>query len=236
MKTFDFSRPARLEDAFALLADQENAIGIVAGGTDLLVNMRRELQETEHIRLVLDITGIRGMNQIVRKNNQIHIGPLVTHEQTAGSTLIQKIAPFLAEAYQSVGSPQIRNAGTLGGSVCNASPAADPIPPLLALDTQVVLSSSKEKRTLPLDEFIIGSYKTTRRSNELLTDIFFKIPICAQTTFIKVGHRKALAVAQDECRCSDCIGEWAGKAYSYRTGSSNASSKKHVCRRRNLVW
>jgi carbon-monoxide dehydrogenase medium subunit/xanthine dehydrogenase FAD-binding subunit len=196
MKAFDFSRPARLEDVFALLAEQGETIGIIAGGTDLLVGMRRELQGTEHIRLVLDITGIPGMDQIIQENDQVHIGPLVTHEQAAGSALLQKTAPFLAEACLSVGSPQIRNAGTLGGSVCNASPAADPIPPLLALDAQVVLSSSKEERTLPLGEFIIGSYKTVRHSDELLTDIFFKIPAGAQTAFIKVGRRKALAVAR----------------------------------------
>lgn len=195
MMEFDLIRPSTLNQACEILAQYGDRARIIAGGTDLLVNLRKE-QRMGNLELIVDITGLQGLNNIEQRGERIHIGPLVTHCQAAESQLLQTLVPFLAEACSSIGSPQIRHRGTLGGSLCNASPAGDPLPPLAALDAQVTLHSVSGERELPVSEFITGPYQTAMRGDELLTDIVFDVPRGAKTAFIKLGRRKALAVAR----------------------------------------
>jgi len=121
----------------------------------------------------------------------------VTHSRLINEPLIKNNFPVLAEAAYTIGSTQIRNRGTIGGNIVNASPAADLLPPLIALRAEVELTSRKGKRVLSLEEFLSGPYKTKLQADELLTKV--KIPLLGNnyyTDFQKIGRRKALSIAR----------------------------------------
>ena len=127
----------------------------------------------------------------------IEIAPLVTHSRLINEPLIKNNFPILMEAAYTIGSTQIRNRGTIGGNILNASPAADLLPPLIALRAEVELTSREGKRVSSLEEFLAGPYKTKIQANELLTKI--KIPLLGDnyyTDFQKIGRRKALSIAR----------------------------------------
>jgi len=121
----------------------------------------------------------------------------VTHSRLIDEPLIKNNFPVLVIAAYTIGSTQIRNRGTIGGNIVNASPAADLLPPLIALKAEVVLTSKKSERILSLEKFLTGPYKTKLQANELLTKI--KIPLLGNnyyTDFQKIGRRKALSIAR----------------------------------------
>jgi carbon-monoxide dehydrogenase medium subunit/xanthine dehydrogenase FAD-binding subunit len=127
----------------------------------------------------------------------MHIGPLTTHRELMESDLVRRHAPLLAGAAGSIGSPQIRNRGTIGGNIMNAAACADTVPPLIALGAAVSLMSTEGERTCSLDEFFLQPYVTIARPGELLTRISF--PVLTPMThgaFIKLGRRNALAIAR----------------------------------------
>ncbi|HET7011676.1 MAG TPA: FAD binding domain-containing protein, partial [Anaerolineales bacterium] len=189
-----FSVPS-LEEAVAALAAGAGQARIVAGATDLILELERGLRPG--IRTLIDITRVPGMGEIVLgADGRIHLGPLVTHNQAAASPLIQARAFALARACWEVGAPQIRNRGTIAGNVITASPANDSIPPLMALDAHVTLRSASGERRLPLSEFYTGVRKTVMRPDELMTSIDFEpLPETGRSTFIKLALRRAQAVS-----------------------------------------
>ncbi|MBL4916513.1 FAD binding domain-containing protein [Szabonella alba] len=185
----DFLRPATVEDALALMA----AGGVVplAGGTDLYpATQRRALPG-----LVLDVTGLPGLCGITTGPAGLRIGAATTWTALARATLPPALAA-LQQAAVEVGGIQIQNAGTIGGNLCNASPAADGVPPLLVLDTEVELVGHRGIRRLPLSQFLTGPRQTARQADELLTALH--IPASAlsgQSHFRKLGARAYLVIS-----------------------------------------
>ncbi|MBE3582011.1 MAG: xanthine dehydrogenase family protein subunit M [Thermoanaerobacteraceae bacterium] len=197
MHKFDYVKARSLEEALAALSQGGEKACALAGGTDLLVGFRAEDARLRHIELVVDIGDLTELAYIREENGCIAVGALATHAAVAESPLIREAAPFLAAACSQVGSPQIRNRGTVGGNLCNASPAADTLPVLVALEAEVVLRSPAGERRVPVSRFVKGPHRTDLRPGELVTEIRFNRPLPGtRTCFIKLGRRKAMSIAR----------------------------------------
>lgn len=168
---------------------------LVAGSTDLILEIERGIRK--NIEILIDISRIPNQAKItLDENKNIHLGPLVTHNIVAASKLLQERAFPLVQAAYEVGSPQIRNRGTIAGNIITASPANDTITPLMALDAKVVLRSKDNIRTIPLEEFYTGVRKTVIEPNEMLVDIYFHgLDLNQKGYFIKFALRKAQAIS-----------------------------------------
>lgn len=184
-----------LTNAIDLLSKYSDTSKIIAGGTDLILEMKRG--KHSGVKEIIDISRIGGLDQIhLDKNNQIHIGPLVTHSTCLRSELIKKKANCLYQACEQVGSPQIRNRGTIVGNIVTASPANDTISALLALDASVELSSKEGKRLIPIDQFFVDIRKTVIKPDEMVTDIVFSaLGDFYQSCFVKNALRQAQAIS-----------------------------------------
>lgn len=183
-----------VEDAVALLAEHREAARIMAGGTDLIVEIQNGLRAP---RVMIDLTRVGGLGEIrADEKGQIHIGPAVTHAQAAASPLLQSQTLPLAQACWGVGAPALRNRGTVAGNLITASPANDTITALWVLDAHLTLQSARGSRVVPIAEFYEGVRRTVMAPDELLVDISFT-PLGAQErgVFLKIGLRKALAIA-----------------------------------------
>lgn len=187
--------PASLDDAIRLLAVHREEARIVAGATDLILELERGLRPG--VTVLIDITRIPGLDHITLDGDGwLHLGPLVTHNHCAGSPLLRERAVALARACWEVGAPQIRNRGTVAGNLITASPANDSIPPLMALEATVTLRSAGGERILPLGEFYKGVRQTVMGADEILTDIAFPSPSDgSRSAFYKLGLRKAQAIS-----------------------------------------
>lgn len=184
-----------MEEALEILDQNQDQARIVAGATDLIIEFEKGLRKNTDI--LIDITRIEGLNQITLDEDQnIHIGPLVTHNDIAASKIIQERALPLAQAAWEVGSPQIRNRGTIAGNLVTASPANDTITPLFALQARLVLTSIQGVREVPIEEFYVGVRKSQLQPNEILTDIYFPALVSSQKGhFIKFALRRAQAIS-----------------------------------------
>lgn len=195
----DYHSVFSIEDATRILADEGPKARIVAGATDLMLEMERGVRKG--ITTLVDVTRIQGLNQIkLDENNIIHLGPLVTHGQCAASKIIIEQAFPLARACWEVGAPQIRNRGTIAGNLITASPANDTIPPLMALGAKVILKSVRGIREVPLSDFYKGVRLNVMQSDEMLVDINFPaLKPNQRGTFYKLGLRKTQAISLVDC-------------------------------------
>ncbi len=187
--------PRNLDEALALLAEAPAETRLVAGATDLMLELERGLRQG--VSRLIDLTRIPGLDQIrLDEEGWIRLGPLVTHNQVAGSKLIRERAFALARACWEVGAPQIRNRATVAGNLITASPANDSIPPLMALDARLRLLSPGGERTVDLQAFYTGVRKTVMRPDEILVEIAFPAPPAgARSAFLKFGLRRAQAIS-----------------------------------------
>ncbi len=187
--------PATLDEALAQLAEHSAAhpTRLIAGGTDLLVEIEHGAPPPHTL---IDLSRLPGLDQIILTEGRVHIGPLVTHNQTVASPLIQQHAWPLARACWEVGAPQIRNRGTIAGNLATASPANDTLPALTVLAADVTLASTRGRRTLPLADFFQGVRRTALQADEIIADISFPVPpATARGAFIKAGLRRAQAIS-----------------------------------------
>lgn len=184
-----------LNEALELLDQFQDRARIVAGATDLIIEFEKGLRKNTDV--LIDITRVEDLNQITLDEDQnIHIGPLVTHNDVAASKIIREQALPLAQAAWEVGSPQIRNRGTIAGNLITASPANDTISPLFALEARLVLISNLGQRVVPIKEFFLGVRKTLLKPNEILTDIIFPaLTSSKRGHFIKFALRRAQAIS-----------------------------------------
>jgi len=181
--------PKKLEDAFALMARPD--IRLIAGGTDFFPALGDRVSSDS----LLDVTGIAEMQGIVEQGPCFRIGAAVTWTEIAKAPLPPAFRALQEAAFE-VGSLQIQNAGTIGGNLCNASPAADGVPPLLALDAEVELASPAGIRRLPLDGFFLGPRKTALGPDEVLIGIVVpRLPSHANSRFHKLGSRRYLVIS-----------------------------------------
>ncbi len=187
--------PKTLEEALDLLAANRGKARVVAGATDLILELERG--QRPEVEALIDITRIPGLDEItLGEDGWVHIGPLVTHSHGAGSPLIQRHALALARACFEVGAPQIRNRGTMAGNLITASPANDTIPPLMALGARVRLRSVRREREVPLEAFYTGVRQTVMEPDELMVDIAFPVPPeGSRSAFYKLGRRRAQAIS-----------------------------------------
>lgn len=184
-----YLRPSDLYEALQALATKPRAI--VAGGTDYYpVRVGRPLDDD-----VLDITALPELRAIADQGDHTRIPALATWTDLIETPLPAHFAA-LKLAAREVGGVQIQNAGTLCGNLCNASPAADGVPPLLAVDASVELTSQAGRRILPLRDFILGNRRTALAANEIMTAILVPKPARpARSTFLKLGARKYLVIS-----------------------------------------
>ena len=171
MEWKEYLVPGSLDEALEMLERYRGAARVIAGGTDIVPASRKG---TPGIKALVDITRIPGLNKINLDDETVKIGPLVTHTEVALSGLIRKSGMALAEGASRLGSPQIRNIGTVAGNIINAQPGADTVIPLLALDGSVTIMNRQGERTIPLAELFTGVGRTTIDSTkEIVTGISF---------------------------------------------------------------
>lgn len=193
MKELDYLTAFGIGEALELIDKHKGDSKIIANGTDLLVRLKDNLIRENTI---VDISRIKELKGIYEDGDLLHILPLTTHADIIESPLIQKSAFILKDACLTIGSPQIRNRGTIGGNVANASPAGDSIPALFVLGASVKLKSIEGERVVGIEEFFTGPGKTQMAQNEMLVDIFFPKMKDNETGFFKkLGQRNAMAIA-----------------------------------------
>ena len=186
-----YHAPESLTDALTLLAEKENANPII-GGTDLMIAMRAGVTTPSHL---VDLNEIDELNYVKEEDGYIKIGATTTHAQVAANPLAKKL-PALVDSVSRIGSPQIRNRGTITGNICNASPAADSAPPLLVHNAEVVIKSLDGERVIPIADLFAGPKINSLEPTELLTEIRIPVPKeGAASSYKRIGRRKAFTLS-----------------------------------------
>jgi CO/xanthine dehydrogenase FAD-binding subunit len=181
--------PQTLDEALRLKADVPDALPI-DGGTDVMVELNFDRRRPDAI---LDLNRVPELDGWSRENGAVRLGASLTYTEAMAEPLAE-LLPALAEASRTVGSPQIRNRGTVGGNLGTASPAGDAVPPLLVAGAEVELRSTRGMRTLPLEEFLVGPKQNALEQDELIVAVWVRAPGMRQT-FMKVGPRNAMVIA-----------------------------------------
>ena len=185
--------PTSVDEALRILAEHGPEARIIAGGTDLLIELERGVRQA---RVLIDVTRICNLDRVQLEDGFIRVGPTVTHNLAFASDLLVERAFPLALACWRVGTPQLRNRGTIAGNLITASPANDTIAALWALDAQLTLRSTRGERTLPLADFYAGVRQTALAPDEMVTEIRFPALAPDQRgTFAKLALRRTHAIS-----------------------------------------
>ena len=166
---FEYSRPETLAEALALISQGGKPL---AGGQSLVPMMKLRLAAPEHL---VDISRLPGLNAIEERDGCLVIGANCTHYQIESSALVRQRCPLLAKVADHIGDVQVRNRGTIGGSIAHADPAADWPAPLLALEAQVVLESIRGRRRLAVEDFLVDTFTTALEDGELV--VALEVPV-----------------------------------------------------------
>lgn len=184
-----YARPSELNETLALIA--EPGARLLAGGTDVFPGAG----EQPLTGRIVDISKLRGLRGITHQDGEIRIGAATTWTDIVRADLPSAFDALRAAARE-IGAIQIQNRGTIGGNLCNASPAADGVPPLLILDAEVELVSMRGARRLPLAQFITGNRRTLLGADEVLTAVVARAPASGmRSTFLKLGARRYLVIS-----------------------------------------
>ena len=209
MKNFNYLNAKTPEEAIGYLARLGANAYIVAGATNVMVDIRAGKRNNLTLINIRDIAALKGISY---EEGTVRVGALTTITELATSDLIREYAPCLYMAANVFADPTTRNSATIGGNLMRASPAGDTLPPLLVLDAQVHVSSTRGERTLPMNGIFVSLGKTRVEPDELVTAFSFK-PL-ANTAFMKLGQRRSMSIATasaaayvetDEAGCiTDC--------------------------------
>jgi CO/xanthine dehydrogenase FAD-binding subunit len=181
--------PRSLDEALRLKAERPHALPI-QGGTDVMVALNFDRARPEALLNLSEVAELRSWS---RENGALRLGSGLTYTEAMSGPLAEEM-PALAQASRTVGSPQIRNRGTIGGNLGTASPAGDALPPLLVEGAEVELASVRGVRRLPLEEFLVGVKRTALAEDELIVAVLVE-PSRQPQTFMKVGPRNAMVIA-----------------------------------------
>jgi carbon-monoxide dehydrogenase medium subunit len=173
VEKFDYLEPRSLDKAVSLLAQYGEEAKVMAGGQSLVVMMRQRLLTP---RYLISLSEIPGLDQIEERGEEISIGALTTHREVATSPIVNRRLKLLAQAVGSIGSPAVKNLGTLGGDLCMNEVGADPPQALLALEARARILGPRGERIIPLDDFFTGYLETCLGVDEMLTHILIPIP------------------------------------------------------------
>jgi CO/xanthine dehydrogenase FAD-binding subunit len=173
VKWFDYTAPATLDEALRLYAENPKAL-LLAGGTDLLVQMRAGRKQAA---LVIDVKKVPELNALQYDEEGLTLGAAVACHRVYGSEVVRKHVPSLAETASIIGGTQIQGRATIGGNLCNAAPSADTIPLLIALGARCKIASAKGKRNLPVEDFCVAPGRNSLAPGELLVSL--QIPAAA---------------------------------------------------------
>ncbi len=190
---FEYYEPATLAEACQMLSELGGGVRLIAGGTDLVVNMRRRTLAPEH---VVSLGRIKELCVMNLSGPTFTIGACCTVASLAESSHVASEFHALCEGALSLGSPLVRNLATVGGNLVTARPAADLPPPLMACGGSVTLHSSQEQRVVPLDQFFLGPGRTAMKPAEILVSVMVEIPPAfSGSSYIKLGTRRALEIS-----------------------------------------
>ncbi|MCC6147535.1 MAG: FAD binding domain-containing protein [Anaerolineaceae bacterium] len=190
MTDYQYLEPKTIQQALEILADYGGEARVLAGGTDLILDVQHHRQQPGNI---VSINLIEELQHIVLTGDELRIGAGVTFARLSSSPLVIQHCQMLAEGAGCVGSVQIRNVATVGGNICNALPCADSAAPLAAASAQVVLASLDGARHMPVVEFIQGPRKTLLKPGELLVEFIIPVkPACSGSAYKVTTTRKAL--------------------------------------------
>lgn len=189
---FEYYQPQTISEAIEQMENSDGKVAVLNGGTDVIVRMNQGRCPD----IMLDIKGISGLDKIEVRDDMIHIGALVRHIDLLENSLIQEKVPVLIEAVKTIGTPQVRNLGTLSGNICNSSPVADSFTALMILDAKVLICGKDYEREVSIAEFQTGPGKNVLNGKEIVKEIIVPVP---KDNFVahfeKLGPRKAADIA-----------------------------------------
>ena len=189
----DVLTPRSLDEALAILHENQGGLKIIAGGSDVIVQLRDGVIKPERL---LNILSVKELRFLRKQDDRIHIGALATYHDITTSPLTCKYAWPLVEASRQVGAIQLQNTATLGGNLGNASPAGDSLPPLYALDAVVATRSEAGIREIPIEEFYLSYRKTALKPDELIMEVhFMALGKRDRGAYKKLGLRAANAIS-----------------------------------------
>ena len=193
MKAFGYVAAKDIGHAVAALAEHGGKAKILAGGTDLLVELKHAVHDPQ---VIVDVSRLRELKDIAVKDDGLHIGALVTHGAIMASPVLGDMFPALVDAAHSIGAVQTRSLGTLGGNLITCVPSMDSGPTLMALEATVTVANASGQRRMPLADLFVGPRKTSLKPGDLLIDIVIpKENLNKPAGFEKFGLRKGQALA-----------------------------------------
>ena len=187
----NYFRAESLEEALELISKLDD-VKVIAGGTDVIIDLKIGRYR---VRNLVDISRIEELRGIEDRGDYVVVGAATKLQEIVESPVIRAKAPVLAEAVREMGSWQVRNVATIGGNLCNASPAADTAPPLMVLGARLRLVSLSGVREVPVEEFFLGPRKTVLGRGELLKEVVIPYVRRAGTSYIKLGRRNAFTLS-----------------------------------------
>jgi carbon-monoxide dehydrogenase medium subunit len=212
IRPFDYWAAPGLDEALSELDLHGADAKVIAGGTDLVLNMKKK---NILPRRVISLHNLNELDFVQPDDSRVRIGALTKHADLAANPFLKQHLPILCEAVGLIGSWQIRNVGTIGGNICNASPAADSAPPLLVLNAQLIVASKTAEKKIPLASFFTGPGETALETGQILKEIVIELPRQRSAgCYLKLRRRKAVDVSL------------AGLAFQAETGSDGNTLAK----------
>lgn len=193
IRPFDYWAAPGLDEALNELDLHGADAKVIAGGTDLVLNLKKKNIQP---RRVISLHNLNELDFVQSDDSRVRIGALTKHADLAANPFLKQHLPILCEAVGLIGSWQIRNVGTIGGNICNASPAADSAPALLVLNAQLIAASKKGEKKIPIESFFSGPGETALEAGQILKEIVIELPKQRSAgCYLKLRRRKAVDVS-----------------------------------------